>query len=89
MKPPANIKTILLIAFLIETLCVTYALFFPVAIGFTSVTYTVSGLVIAWALLWLNRKGELPVIHPFSFNSTLNRYRWVLMGARFSNRACQ
>ena len=80
MKPPANIKAVLLIAFLFETLCVTYALFFPVAIGFTSVLYTASGLVIAWALLWMNRKGEFPAIHPFSFNSTLNRYRWVIMG---------
>ncbi len=80
MKPPANIKTVLLIAFLFETLCVTYALLFPFAIGFTSVIYTASGLVIAWALLWMNRKGELPEIHPFSFNSTLNRYRWALLG---------
>ena len=80
MKPPANIKTILVAAFLLETLCVTFALLWSSLSGFISIVYTVSGLIIAWALLWMNRTGQPPSIHSFSFNSTLNRFRWTLMG---------
>ena len=79
MKPPANIKTILVTAFLLETLCVTFALLVPSLSGFTSIVYTASGLVIAYALLWMNRAGQPQPIHFFSVNPTLNLFRWVLM----------
>lgn len=44
-------KNLLFIFFLLETLCVTYALKFPVLISLATILYTVSGMAIALLLL--------------------------------------
>lgn len=80
MMPPKHISNLLIPAFLLETLCVTYALYLPAAAGWLSVLHTCCGLVIAVALLWTKPVTSVPGIHHFSLSSTLNRYRWLLMG---------
>jgi hypothetical protein len=75
-----NIKHILLTAFLLETLCVTYALYVPALIPLASVLYTITGIAIAYALLFIKPaavKNQDPV---FNFKIIANRFRWLLMG---------
>ncbi|MES2328001.1 MAG: hypothetical protein V4539_00270 [Bacteroidota bacterium] len=80
MKQPAGIQRILLIALVLETICVTYALYIPLFIPTISVLHTLAGLVIAYGLLWM-KPALPPISNPvFSFASNINRYRWLLMG---------
>jgi len=80
MKTPANIKQILITAFVLETLCVTYALSVPSLVRLASIVYTVSGIVIAFALLWM-KESHGQKINFFSFTKQpLNHYRWLFMG---------
>ena len=79
MKYFSSLKNILGIVLLLETLCVTYALYFPSLAGYTSLLYTFSGLVIGLCMLWIK---YTPVAGPyfFSFQSPVVRYKWILMG---------
>jgi hypothetical protein len=77
-----NIKHILLTAFLLETLCVTYALYVPALIPLASVLYTITGIAIAYALLFIKPaavKNQDPV---FNFKIIANRYPLAAHGHR-------
>lgn len=80
MNPPKNIYRILIFAFFLETLCVTYGLYIPSLIGVLSVLYTFSGLTVAFALLWMRPDAAHITLHTFSFKPLFNRYRWAMMG---------
>lgn len=78
MNSHENRKNILLIAFMIETLCVTYALKLKSLTGFASIVYTFSGIVITLLIL------RLPVPkpgqnRPFDLSKTVNKYRWWIL----------
>ena len=53
MQTLLKIKNLLAAAFLVETICVTYALLFPELIPLASVFYFLSGIMIAVFILWL------------------------------------
>ncbi len=73
-----NSKKILLIAFLVETICVTYALKLKMLTGITSIVFTLSGLVIVWMILRLTTP-EIQKNRPFDLSKTVNRYRWWIL----------
>lgn len=77
MNPPKHLWPILITAFLAETACVTYGLYIPSLVGYLSVVHTVSGFVIAWALLWTKPSSTHFTSKHFSFKPA-NRYRWLL-----------
>ncbi len=79
MKTPRSIFAILITAFLIETACVTYGLYIPGITGLLSVLHTLSGLVIAWALLFTSPAATHFTLKSFALNAA-NRYRWLLTG---------
>jgi hypothetical protein len=75
-----HLKRILLTAFFLETLCITYALYVPSLIPLASVLYTVTGVAVAWSLLFIKpaiTKDSDPV---FNFKMIATRYRWLLLG---------
>ncbi len=80
MKQSYNIQRILIIAFVLETLCVTYALYIPALSGLITVLYTLTGITIACGLLWMKPNAAQKNESLFSFAKPLNRYRWLLMG---------
>lgn len=80
MKSPAGIKRVLLIALVLETICVTYGLYVPSFIPTLSVVHTLAGLAIAYGLLWMKPALSSSPDPVFSFLSNTNRYRWLLMG---------
>ncbi len=69
----------LVYAFLVETICVTYALYAPSLAGYTSVVYTFSGLTIGIGLLWASHTASEQLSF-FSFKKPTTRYKWLLMG---------
>ena len=79
MKQPANIQRILITALVIETICVTYALYLPLLTGLLSVLYTLTGITIAYGLLWMKPAPPSKIDPVFSLSSNTNRYRWLLM----------
>ncbi len=80
MKATPQIRNLLIIAFLLETLCVTYALYLPALAAYTSVLYTFSGLTIGVAFLYTNQTLSAKPRAVFSFQAPLTRYKWLLMG---------
>src|SRR5947207_1224946 len=80
MKQPANIQRLLIISFVLETLCVTYALYIPALSGLVTVLYTLTGITIAFGLLWMPPAAEQKKESLFSFSKPLSHYRWLLMG---------
>lgn len=79
MKRSNNIQHILIVAFVLETICVTYALYLPVIRELVSILYTLAGIVIAYGLLWMPTNVHIQNGRIFSFAKPLNRYRWLLM----------
>lgn len=77
MTTPKHLWPVLITAFLLETLCVTYGLYLPSLIGYLSVLHTASGLVVAWALLWTKPSPTHFKLKNFSLAAP-NRYRWLL-----------
>jgi hypothetical protein len=77
MRSSLRIKNILVTAFVLETLCVTYAQHLPPIAGITSILYTVAGIVIAYCLLWMpdNIQQRSKIIS----SKPLNRYRWLFL----------
>jgi hypothetical protein len=71
-------RKILLIAFLIETICVTYALKIKVLTGITSVIFTVTGLFICWYALLIPSPQQVPN-QPFNLSKNTNKYRWWIL----------
>jgi hypothetical protein len=71
-------KKVLTAAFLIETFCVTYALKFPTLVPIATIVYFLSGILIAWMILFLPQatiqKGELRRM--FTFNG----YKFLILG---------
>lgn len=82
MRVPRNWKNILLIAFLLETLCVTYLLKMKLLIGFASVVFTLCGLLITYCFLILPTPNKASNIASPS-SKLLNRYRWLLTAMAF------
>ena len=80
MKTPVQIKKLLIWALLLETICVTYALYIPSLIWYTSVFYTLSGLAIGIGFLWMPCKRPVVPAAVFAFKATGTQYRWLLMG---------
>lgn len=79
MKKQRNVQRMLLTALVLETACVTYALYVPALVPFVSVLYTLCGITIAFGLLWMP-DGIAIVKEPvFSFQPVINRYRWLLL----------
>lgn len=74
-----NLTRLLLTAFVLETLCVTYALYVPWLVAVASVLYTVSGVVIAYALLFTKPATQANSDSFFNNKTSLNHYRWVIM----------
>lgn len=74
-----NTKNILLTAFLLETLCVTYALHLPWLVAAASVVHTLAGFAISYALLFTKPGNENNTGRIFDFKTTANRYRWVIL----------
>ncbi len=77
MDTPKKLWQILITAFLLETACVTYGLYVPALIGFLSVLHTISGLVVAWALLWTKPSPTHFTLKLFAIKPA-NRFRWLL-----------
>lgn len=71
-------RRILLIAFFIETLCVTYALKLKFLTGITSVVFTVAGLCLCWFALVLPSPQQVPN-YPFDLSKKTNTYRWWIL----------
>ncbi len=80
MKVSASVKNILVFSFLLETLCVTYALDVTVITPFTSVLYTVAGIAIATCFLFVSPRATVSSPSLFSFDLPGTRYKWVLLG---------
>jgi hypothetical protein len=80
IKQPDNIPRILLVAFILETICVTYALYLPSLSILVSVLYTLTGITIAFGLLWMKPGAAKQKQSILSFSNPLNYYRWLLMG---------
>lgn len=78
MNSILNRRRILLIAFLVETICVTYALKLKFLTGVTSVAFTLSGLIICWFVLVLPYP-EPKTNHPLDLSKTVNKYRWWIL----------
>jgi hypothetical protein len=78
MNSILNRRKILLIAFLIETICVTYALKLQFLISYTSVVYAIAGLFICWFALVLPSPEQIPN-QPLDLSKTTNRYRWWIL----------
>jgi len=79
MKLAEKRKNWLLLAFLTETICVTYALKLKMLTGITSILFTISGLLI----VWLSLRSPKPHVYenkPFDLSKTINRYRWWILG---------
>lgn len=74
-------QRILLVFFLAETLCVTYALYIPFLTAAAAVLYAVSGVAIAYQLLFLKPASAEPAIPSLFQKNKLNRYRWLMLGA--------
>jgi len=68
-------KKTLLIAFLIETICVTYALKLTSLTGITSVLFSLSGIVIAVCFLLIP---EPTVVNNLTAQKKFFSYRWLL-----------
>ena len=68
-------KKTLLIAFLLETICVTYALKLTNLTGITSVLFSLSGVVIAICFLVIP---EPIVVHNLDAQKKFFSYRWLL-----------
>lgn len=75
-------RKILLFAFLVETVCVTYALPFKSLTGVTSIVFTIAGLFICWFTLVLPSPA-IPSNQPFNLTKTVNKYRWWILAMTF------
>lgn len=72
-------KRWLLIAFLVETLCVTYALYVPSFPAAASVLYAVAGVAIAAMLLFRAREPKQPAAALFSRRYIFKLYQWLAL----------
>ena len=78
MNSILNRRKILLIAFLVETICVTCALKLKFLTGVTSIVFTLSGLLICWFALVLPSPQQVPN-QPFDLSKIVNQYRWWIL----------
>jgi hypothetical protein len=80
MKPSPGIQRLLLIALLLETICITYGLYIPSFIPALTVLHTLAGFAIAYGLLWMKPADPVTPDPFFSLTPIINRYRWLLLG---------
>lgn len=78
MNASPQIKNALVIAFLLETLCVTYTFYFPSFAAPISVLYTAAGLVMGVGFLWINHKKAMVPHTLFSLQQPFTRFNWLL-----------
>ena len=79
MNRPKNLPAILLAAFAVETLSITWCLKIPGATPLLSITYLASGIAIAFLTLSLPAIA-LPAINLRCWNSRANHYRLMVAG---------
>ncbi len=78
MKPHERARNVLVTSFLIETLCVTFALHATALTPVTSIVYTFCGVLIALCFLQIDAPLVPVRVSLFSFGSAITRYRWLV-----------
>lgn len=79
MRIPRPISKLLISSFLVETICVTYALYIPSIISLVSVLYSISGLVLAFCLLWIPIRAQRSLPPLFSLKTISQKYQWLII----------
>lgn len=80
MKIGERVKEVLVLCFVLETLCVTDALYATSITPVISIVYTFCGLIIATCFLWVSKPANLPPANTFTYMLPVTMYKFLVIG---------